>query len=278
MIGKEEQQPLDMYFCPLFSGSSGNALFCQVGQTRLLIDAGKSGRTIENALAGIGADIRTLSGVFITHEHADHIGGAGVLARKYRLPLYATRGTWQGMEGKIGPVPPELRHEIAADRDFYLGEVGVSPFAVSHDAMEPVGFRLWSGGASVSTATDLGVFTENVFSRIAGSSLVLLESNHDPDLLRNNAHYSPALRARIAGDRGHLSNAACAEALLRLLSSGVRDFILGHLSGENNTPLLARRVAEEALSREGVRLGEDVRMDVALRDTVGSVYIIQERE
>ena len=268
---------MDMYFCPLYSGSSGNALFCQYGDTRLLIDAGKPGRTIEDALKRIGADIRTLSGVLITHEHSDHIAGAGVLARKYHLPLYATSETWKAMEGKIGKIPADMRYEIAAGRDFYLGSVGVAPFSIPHDAADPVGFRLYGGGVSVSTATDLGFFSEEVWSNVAGSTLVLLESNHDPDMLRANPRYSAALKARILGDHGHLSNEACAAALLRLVTAGTSDVILGHLSGENNTPTLARKVSGKALEREGIRTGDDVRLQVALRDEVGSVFILKER-
>ena len=268
---------MDMYFCPLYSGSSGNALFCQYGDTRLLIDAGKSGKTIEDALKGIGADIRTVSGVLITHEHSDHIAGAGVLARKYHLPLYATAETWKAMEGTIGKIPADTRFEIAAGRDFYLGSVGVVPFSVPHDAADPVGYRLYGGGMSVSTATDLGYFSDEVWSNVAGSTLVLLESNHDPDMLRANPRYTAALKARILGDHGHLSNQACAQALLRLIAAGTSDVILGHLSGENNTPTLARKTSGQALEREGVREGEDVRLQVALRDEVGSVFILRER-
>ena len=143
---------MDMYFCPLYSGSSGNALFCQYGETRLLIDAGKSGKTIEDALASIGADIRTISGVLITHEHSDHISGAGVLARKYHLPIYATRETWWAMKDKIGKIPPDTMREIEAGRDFWLGDIGVVPFSIPHDAADPVGFRLYGGSLSVSTA------------------------------------------------------------------------------------------------------------------------------
>ena len=268
---------MDMYFCPLYSGSSGNALYCQYGRTRLLIDAGKSGKTIEDALASIGADLRAVDGVLITHEHSDHILGAGVLARKYRLPLYATHDTWEAIGNKIGKIPPECRREIAAGRDFWLGDIGVSPFSIPHDAADPVGFRLYGGALSVSTATDLGRFSDEVFARVRGSTLVLLESNHDPDMLRANPRYSQALKARILGDYGHLSNESCSGALLRLIAAGTADVILGHLSGENNTPVLARRVSVEALEREGIRPEEDVRIRVALRDEVGSVYTLKER-
>ena len=269
---------MEMYFCPLYSGSSGNALFCQYGTTRILVDAGKSGKCIEEALGSIGVDIRTISGVLITHEHSDHISGAGIMARKYGLPLYATPDTWWAMEDKIGPVPPELRREFRAGRDFYLGDMGISSFSIPHDAADPVGFRLWGGDLSVSTATDIGHFSRDVFTRIAGSDLVLLESNHDPDMLRANPRYNAALKKRILGEFGHLSNEACSEALLRLISSGTGAVILGHLSGENNTPSLARNVSVAALEREGIVPDRDINLQVALRDQVGAVYTLRSPE
>ena len=210
-----------------------------------------------DALASIGADIRSISGVLITHEHSDHISGAGVLARKYNLPLYATRETWWAMRGKLGKIPQECMREIEAGKDFWLGDIGVVPFSIPHDAADPVGFRLYGGNLSVSTATDLGYFSEDVYANVAGSTLVLLESNHDPDMLRANPRYNAALKA--------------------LINAGTGNVILGHLSGENNTPTLARKVSSDALAREGIRPGEDIRMEVALRDEVGSVYILKER-
>ena len=269
---------MEMYFCPLFSGSSGNALFCQYGNTRLLIDAGKPGKQIEEALRSIGVEPGTLSGVLITHEHSDHIHGAGLLSRKYHLPLYATSGTWMAMEGKLGRIDPGFRREIQAGRDFYLGDIGVVPFPIPHDAADPVGFRLYGGSLSISTATDLGHFSRYVFDQIAGSDLILLESNHDPDMLKANPRYSAQLKARILGDHGHLSNASCAEALLRLIYAGTGTVLLGHLSGENNTPELARKVSTEALLREEIKVGRDVALSVALRDQTGAVYTIRGSE
>jgi phosphoribosyl 1,2-cyclic phosphodiesterase len=141
-----------------------------------------------------------------------------------------------------------------------------------------VGFRLWGGDASIATATDLGYFPREVLDRVGGSDLVLLESNHDPDMLMANDHYTQALKKRILGRRGHLSNDACAGALLRLISGGTRHVILGHLSGENNTPVLARRVSEGAMLREGIRPGEDVLLSVAMREEHGEIYILKETE
>ena len=267
-----------MYFCSLYSGSSGNALFCQYGNTRLLIDAGKAGRNLEGALRSIGVEPESLSGILITHEHSDHIQGAGIMARRFKLPLFATQDTWRAMEGKIGKIPGELIRTVQAGRSFWLGEIGVESFSVPHDAADPVGSRLWGGNTSIATATDLGEFTEDVFGAIRGSTLVLLESNHDPDMLRANPHYNARLKARILGDHGHLSNDACAGALLRLISGGTRHVILGHLSGENNTPVLARRVSEGAMLREGIRPGEDVLLSVAMREEHGEIYILKETE
>lgn len=266
---------MDMIFCPLYSGSSGNALFVQYGSTRLLIDAGKSGKMIDEALDMIGVDPRTLDALLITHEHSDHICGAGVLSRKYKLPVYATSGTWAAMDGKLGKIPEEQKRTFDPFADFYIGDIGVVPFSIPHDAAEPVGYRLWGGSVSISTATDLGHFPRAIRDAIAGSSLVLLESNHDPDMLRMNSHYSQKLKQRILSNHGHLSNDACADALLQLVDNGTQHVILGHLSGENNTPSLARQVNENRMVREGIRLGVDLCLDVAYRDRVGSVYTLE---
>lgn len=267
---------MSMYFCPLYSGSSGNCLFVQYGTTRLLIDAGKSGKAVADALTQIGADPRTLAGLLITHEHSDHILGAGILARKFGVPVYATSETWMAMEDKIGTVPAGLRREIFAESEFWLGDIGVAPFSIPHDAADPVGYRLYGGKNSISTATDLGCFTENVYSHIRGSDLVLLESNHDPDMLKQNPHYNAALKRRILGNLGHLSNEACGEALVRLIRGGTRNVLLGHLSGENNTPELAMDVNREIAGREGIMPGRDVNLGIALRDRVGHVYTLEE--
>lgn len=266
---------MEMTFCPLYSGSSGNALYVQYGETRLLIDAGKSGRMITEALQFIGVDPRTLTALLITHEHSDHIQGAGVLSRKYRLPIYATEKTWQAMAAKLGPLPDGVRRDFDRDGDFYVGQIGVVPFPLPHDAADPVGYRFYGGSSSISTATDLGCFTHRVRDAIAGSDLVLLESNHDPDMLRHNDHYSAALKQRILGNHGHLSNQACAEALVELVKTGVKNVILGHLSGENNRPELALQTSETQAELEGIRLGEDLHLDLAWRDRVGGVYTLR---
>ncbi|MGN0779910.1 MAG: MBL fold metallo-hydrolase [Aristaeellaceae bacterium] len=267
---------MDMIFCPLYSGSSGNALFVQYGGTRLLIDAGKNGKTLTGALQLIGVDPATLDGILITHEHSDHIAGAGVMCRRYHIPVYATKDTWLAMEGKVGDIPPGMRRVFDKRQDFYLKDIGVVPFAIPHDAADPVGYRLWGGQVSIATATDLGYFAKSVRQAVGGSSLVLLESNHDPDMLMRNPHYSAYLKQRILGCYGHLSNESCAQAMLELMDTGVHHIILGHLSGENNTPELALSVAESRAEEAGIRLGKELFIDLAWRDRVGGIYTLRE--
>lgn len=264
-----------MIFCPLYSGSSGNALFVQAGRTRVLIDAGLSGKTITQALEQIGVAPESLDAILITHEHSDHIKGAGVLSRRFHLPVYATAATWQAMETMVGTLPYQVRYEFEPDDEFYIGDLGVNPFVIPHDAAGPVGYRLYNGPVSLSTCTDLGYFASSVLDRVAGSDLVLLESNHDPDMLRANPHYPLALKQRILGRKGHLSNDSCAEALGKLVETGVRQVVLGHLSGENNLPELAYDTACQHLTSLGIIPGEDVQVDMAWRDKVGKVYTLE---
>lgn len=265
-----------MVFCPLFSGSSGNAVYVQAGDTRLLIDAGLSGCTVLKALDQIGVDPKTLNAILVTHEHSDHIKGAGILSRKLDLPIYANGLTWEAMERLVGPVSGANRVEFDTRTDFYIGDIGVVPFPIPHDAAAPVGYRLFYGRTSISTATDLGHFSREVLNQIAGSGLVLLESNHDPDMLMANPHYSHGLKKRILGNKGHLSNDACAGAVELLVETGVRHLVLGHLSGENNLPELAYQTTCRRLEQMGLEPGADVRVDMAWRDRVGGVYTLRE--
>lgn len=265
---------MELTFCPLFSGSSGNALLVAGGDTRILIDAGLSGKTVAEALASVGVLPETIDAILVTHEHSDHVKGVGILSRKYRLPIYANEPTWDAMARTVGNVACGCQRFFDQEGDFYIGDLAIRPFAIPHDAAAPVGYRVYYGGRSLSTATDMGYFKKSVGQAIAGSDLVLLESNHDPDMLMQNQHYSAALKQRILSTHGHLSNQSCAEALLRLYDTGVRHVVLGHLSGENNTPELAMNTAIQSAEDHGLAPGSDVHIDMAWRDHVGSVYTI----
>lgn len=261
-------------FCPLFSGSSGNALYISAGETRILIDAGVAGKAVEEALRTIGVLPEMLTGIAVTHEHSDHVKGVGILSRKYHIPIYANEGTWNGMARSVGEIPRGCRRVFETDGDFYIGDLSLRPFAIPHDAADPVGFRVFCGGHSVATATDIGHMTKDILNMLSGTEVLLLESNHDPELVRQNPHYPVRLKQRILGNKGHLSNQASAEALLTLYESGVRQVLLGHLSGENNTPELAMDTAVDRLSREGVRLSEEIGLGVAWRDRVSRKFEI----
>lgn len=262
-------------FCPLFSGSSGNALFIGAGDTRVLIDAGMPGRSIENALKEIGVLPETLSAIAVTHEHSDHVKGVGILSRKYHLPVYANERTWNAMARAVGEIAPRNRRMFENETDFFIGDLALYPFTIPHDAADPVGYRVFYGGRSVATATDMGYMKKGVLKTLSGTDVLLLESNHDPDLLMQNPRYSLYLKQRILGNHGHLSNEASASALLELCGTGVRQVLLGHLSAENNTPELALSTAADTLSRAGVRLNEEISVGLAWRDRVSRKFEIE---
>ncbi len=261
-------------FCTLFSGSSGNAAYLGTERGAILIDCGMSGRQTLEAMQLAGLDVRMLSAILITHEHSDHVKGAGILSRKLDIPIYATEGTWAGMETAVGPVPAHHRVVIEAGESFFLNEWEIAPYSIPHDAADPVGYRFF-GPADIATATDLGYFSPTVQDAICGAQLVLLESNHDPDMLKQNPHYPQHLKSRILGRKGHLSNQSGAEAAIWLAQHGTKHFLLGHLSSENNTPDIAYRTSAQAFEKAGAALDRDVTLYVAGRYQASRLYTIK---
>ena len=261
-------------FCPLFSGSSGNSLFIGAGDTRILVDAGMPGRAIEAQLRALDVAPDTLSGILITHEHSDHIKGVGILSRKYDLPVYANEGTWMAMQDKIGGVALKNQRLFYTGEDFYIGELNVSPFSIPHDAAEPVGYAFHYGSVKAATATDIGHINEKWMSAVAGARVMMLESNHDMNLLISGP-YPLQLKNRIKGRRGHLCNDDSARALVELCRAGLQNVILGHLSKENNLPELAFQTAYDALCAAGIRPGEDVTLEVARREQISGIYTLE---
>lgn len=263
-----------MQFCTLFSGSSGNCAYLSTERGGLLIDCGMSGKQTLEALRAAGLDISSIHALLITHEHGDHTKGAGVISRRLDIPVYATEGTWEGMHRIVGDLPRHRRMSIRADESFFLDDIEVLPFHIPHDANEPTGFRFYTGRHSVAVATDLGHFSKFVFQAVESADIVLLESNHDPEMLKNNPHYPQRLKTRILGRKGHLSNAAGAQAAVQLLGSGTRHLLLGHLSQENNTPDIAYQEVSAALTEAGAIIGEDITLNVADRWQAGHLYRI----
>ena len=253
---------------PLFSGSTGNCILVRAGETNLLVDAGVTAKALTGALLQTGLRMDSIDAVLITHEHADHIRGLPVLVKKYGVPVYATEGTWRMMHGKFREIP-KFRPVFLPDGSFYIGELGVETFPLSHDAAQPVGFSFFMMGEKASIATDTGYVSKGMIRALEGSATVLLESNHDPVMLQTGP-YPGVLKRRVASRKGHLANEDCARVLAHLAQTGTKQAILGHLSQKNNTPELAYAASSQAL----LELGIDPENDFSL--TVASAAMFQE--
>lgn len=265
---------MELRFAPLFTGSSGNAIYVGCGDTHLLVDAGMSGTRIVNELEKIGLHPGMLNALLVTHEHVDHTRGVGILSRKFNLPVYATPGTWEGMLEKVGAIDGCNHCELTPEQDFYIGEINIMPFSTPHDANQPIGLRFECRGARFCIATDLGCIKKGWMNHVLGADAVLLESNYDPDMLKAGS-YPYDLKRRILSNRGHLCNEDAGSAAIELVNHGARHIVLGHLSKENNFPELARRCTEDSLLSAGIIPGEDVRLDVASRDGVTGIFGVQ---
>lgn len=260
-----------MRVCSLFSGSSGNCIYVGNENTHLLIDGGHSGKKILTALEDIGVNPSELDGILVTHEHSDHIKGVGILSRKLDVPVYATGKTWQAMQCKLGDISLKNTREIEAGQDFYINDMDVSPISIPHDAIDPVFFSVMHKGKKVSVCTDLGYITKSVYAGISDSDALLIEANHDLQMLQNGS-YPERLKRRISGRHGHLSNETCANVLTKL-AGNVRQVLLGHLSGENNTASLAYKTVTQTLAKNGIH-SEDMSVDVLSREMHSHIYII----
>lgn len=258
-------------FCSLASGSSGNCHMLTDEESVLLVDAGLSGKQIQEKLQQVGVDPCCLSGLLISHEHSDHIQGAGILSRRFNLPIYANEGTWAGMEHKLGPIKSENIRIFKSDTPFELGKFTVMPYRISHDANEPVGFSFVNKGVKISITTDLGHMTEAIAEEIKDSDLLILEANHDEEMLKAGRYPYP-LKRRILSDFGHLSNEAAGNAIVDLVNRNVRTVMLAHLSQENNFPELAMETIKGILQMNQVEIGKDVVLDIALRDRISTLY------
>lgn len=257
-------------FCSLGSGSSGNSTLVEASQgitsTRLLVDAGFSERELTRRLARAGCTPAELDAVFITHEHGDHIGCALAFASRHRLPLITSRGTWRVVGST--DFDPGLLRVARSDEAIALGDLELGPFAVPHDAQEPLQLSLSDGAVQLGIVTDLGCAPADVAQSLAGCQALLLECNHDEALLRTGS-YPPSLKKRILGSHGHLSNAAAADLLARCRHAGLGSVSAAHLSERNNSPALARealaavldcapteiRVADPALGLDWLAVG-----------------------
>lgn len=246
----------------LGSGSAGNCAYLEAGETRLLIDAGFSGRQIRQRLAGIQRSPETLHGILITHEHSDHIQGLGALAARLGLPVYCNRLTREA----IAEAFPDARFEFRlfeTGASFEIGDVSVDTFSVPHDAQDPVGFLLRTQEGNIGFLTDLGHATKLVVERVRCANVLILEANHDVKLLRDDTRRPWSLKQRILSRHGHLSNEAAAEVAEQILSAELYQLYLGHLSRDCNRPELALNAVNGRLQNLGVR---HVHVETAAQD------------
>lgn len=242
-----------MRLCSIASGSSGNCIYVGSETTHLLVDVGISGKRTESGLRELELTGRDMDGILITHEHADHIQGLGVISRKYGIPIYATAGTIEAIKAceSLGSVDAGLFREVKEDVKFSIKDLTINPMKISHDAAQPVAYRISYGSRRVAVCTDLGIYNDYTVECLRGMDALLLEANHDVNMLQVGP-YPYYLKQRILGDRGHLSNENTGRLLSRILHDKLQTVLLGHLSKENNLPELAY---------------ESVRMEINMGDT-----------
>ena len=238
------QKNKDFCVCPLASGSRGNSLFVSCGDSALLVDAGLSGVEIQRRLAAVDINPETLTGIVITHEHSDHVRGAGILSRRFNIPVYISEKTYQACSG-LGKIA-DLQY-FTCGTSFEIDQIKIHPFSTSHDATDPAGLTMEYNDMKIGIATDLGIVTHLVIEYLKESDLLYLESNHDPRMLMNGP-YPWHLKQRIKSRTGHLSNQDAVDLVNQLKVSRLKHVILAHLSEENNHPDLAGGTMAEGLN------------------------------
>jgi len=261
-----------MIICTLASSSSGNCTIVSHGNTHILIDAGISLRRIRDGLRNKGLSPNDLAGIFVTHEHSDHISGIEMLVKYHKTTIFASFGTGSGICGAIPGAEPFV-NTFETGVELELGDISVCSFRTPHDTAGSVGYRLQSGGKTVVYATDLGCVTDDVTNATLGADLAIIEANHDRDMLINGP-YPGFLKQRVLSEFGHLSNSDSGKLAAGLASSGTRYIQLSHLSRTNNTPELALKTVECALRKNGIGAGRDVELDVAPPYTMSKTYIL----
>lgn len=231
-------------FCPLASGSKGNSLFLETGQTKILIDAGLSARTIKSKLAEINVDLTDINAILVSHEHGDHIQGLKVLALQLGIPVLANSETAKGIAAYFHDCP---QFKIfSTGETFEFGDIEIHPFSIPHDTLDPVAFVLRIQNTKIGICTDLGFVTSHVEHSLQGCDYLYLEANHQPSMV--HACSRPAIyKQRVLGRNGHLSNEACGSLLSKIMHPKLKEIYLAHLSSECNTPQTALEVVKSFL-------------------------------
>lgn len=262
---------MEIRLCSIASGSSGNCIYVGTEKEGFLIDGGISGKLALEGLKNIGVGSSEIKGIFVTHEHSDHIKGLGPIARKLGAPIYTNEETWYAMEGSIGKIKHEQVRFISPGEEIGIGGIGIGAFSISHDAANPMGYYFTAGNKKVAVATDLGFVSQQVEDGILGAEVVLLESNHDVEMLMVGS-YPFFLKKRILSEVGHLSNETAGDFAGRLFEKGTKKILLGHLSRENNFPELAYETVKVGLEKRGITPGKDLELQVAPRLDISKVF------
>lgn len=246
---------MSLRYSILASGSTGNALYVESDQHSFLVDAGFSGKQMESLFGQIDRDISKLSGIFVTHEHSDHIKGIGVLARKYHLPVYANEKTWHAMEHSVGAIPTEQKFVFNMESVKSFGSTEIESFGVSHDAAEPMFYVFHHEGKKLVLITDTGYVSDRMKGTISDADVYIFESNHDVQMLRMG-RYPWNIKRRILSDLGHVSNEDAALAMSDVIGDQTKRVYLAHLSLDNNMKDLAKMAVAQTLESQGLIVGE----------------------
>ncbi len=256
-------------FCSLYSGSSGNCSLIQSDYTKILIDAGESCKKISTALTSINVDPNEIDGILITHEHSDHIKGIATLSKKYDIPIFANKETWDAMKSEKEKISENNISYFNINKKFSINDLEILAFPIPHDAANPCGFNVFHNNTKLSVATDIGHMTSSIVNSLANSSFLMLEANYDPKVLQCSP-YPYSLKQRIAGPNGHLSNDMAGQTISYLSKFGLKTAMLGHLSKENNFPELAYKTVVEQLMQNNID-ENSLRLSVATRLGVSSI-------
>lgn len=264
---------MSIKFCSLSSGSSGNCQYIETEKTKLLVDAGFSGKRVEELLKSINVCPTTLNGILITHEHIDHIKGIGVLSRRFDLPIFANRKTWEEMIEKIGVIDEKNIIEIDNNKSFNYRDLDITGIDIYHDAVDPIGYIVNKDNKKISLITDTGMICDEIISKIKESNLYFIESNHDEFMLEKGL-YPRALKDRVASRYGHLSNRDAGRTLSKVLKGNNERVILGHLSKDNNVPELAYDTVKKSLELEGLNVEKQIHLGLSHRDKATAIFTL----